>query len=43
MIPAQWLVNDEVQVKEKSEETINAEFMKSLVEFQLLELEDDSL
>ena len=43
MIPAQWLVNDEVQVKEKSEEMINAEFMKSLVEFQLLELEDDSL
>ena len=43
LIPAQWLVNEGIQAKEKSEETINAEFMKSLVEFQLLELDNDSI
>ena len=43
LIPATWLVNGDVQSKEKSAESVEGEFLKSLVEFQLLELEEDTI
>ena len=43
LIPATWLVNENIESKEKSAEQVEGEFLKSLVEFQLLELEEDSI
>jgi hypothetical protein len=37
------LVNENIESKEKSAEQVEGEFLKSLVEFQLLELEEDSI
>ena len=43
LIPATWLVNENIESKEKSAEQVEGEFLKSLVEFHLPELEEDSI
>jgi len=43
LIPATWLTNGDMESKEKSAEQTDGEFLKSLVEFQLLELEENQI